>query len=89
MLEEYRRARVNDLTVTIQKTFRGFLARQKWLRMRDSQITISGFWKRWKDKSNVVELAQRRREEWAAVVVQRCWRCWRVRKITFWRLNST
>ncbi len=78
MLEEHRRAKVDELTVTIQKIFRGWLARRKFDRMRESQVTISSFWRRWKDKSNVAELAERRKEEWAAMVLQRTWRMWRV-----------
>ena len=31
-------------------------ARQNWVKLRDSQIVISTYWKRWKDKSLITEL---------------------------------
>jgi hypothetical protein len=42
------------------------------------QIIISSYWKRWKDKSNILEVKQRRREEWAATTIQRCYRACQV-----------
>ena len=74
ILEELRRSRISDLATLIQKTFRGYLTRQKWTKLKDSQVVISNFWKRWKDKSNVIEIKQRRMEEEAAVIVQRFYR---------------
>ena len=45
ILEELRRARVDDLATLIQKTYRGFSARQKMTRLRDSQVVISTYYK--------------------------------------------
>lgn len=45
VLEELRRARVDDLATLIQKTYRGFSARQKITRLRDSQVVISTYYK--------------------------------------------
>ena len=78
MLEEFRRAKIDDLAVIIQKTFRGYIGRKRWVKLRDSQIVISTFWKRWKDKSNIVDLKQKRKEEWAVIVIQKCFRNWQV-----------
>lgn len=81
MLEEYRRAKVDDLATLIQKNYRGYRNRQKWSKLKDSQIVISNFWKRWKDKSNIVELKQRRIEAKAAAIIQRFFRTWLVSAI--------
>jgi hypothetical protein len=42
------------------------------------QIVISTYWKRWKDKSHITELKQRRKQEWAVVIVQKHYRRWQV-----------
>lgn len=78
-----RRERIDELAVLIQKTFRGYLCKLKWMRLRDSQIKISNCWKKWKDKSHVTELKQRRQEEWATLVVQKYFRLWQVRNPPF------
>ena len=53
-------------------------ARQNWVKLRDSQIVISTYWKRWKDKSHITELKMRRKQEWAVVIVQKHYRRWQV-----------
>ena len=45
ILEELRRARVDDLATLIQKTYRGFSVRQRITRLRDSQVVISTHYK--------------------------------------------
>ena len=62
----------------IQKIWRGWHARQNWVKLRDSQIVISTYWKRWKDKSHITELKMRRKQEWAVVIVQKHYRRWQV-----------
>ena len=79
ILEELRRARVDDLATLIQKTYRGFSARQKMTRLRDSQVVISTYYKRWKEKSHITDLKERRKAEWAAILIQRTIRAWLVR----------
>ena len=78
-LEEWRRDRLEELVVLIQKIWRGWHARQNWVKLRDSQIVISTYWKRWKDKSHITELKMRRKQEWAVVIVQKHYRRWQVR----------
>jgi hypothetical protein len=39
ILEELRREKIDDLATLIQKTYRGYVNRQKWHRVRDSQVT--------------------------------------------------
>ena len=79
ILEELRRARVDDLATLIQKTYRGFSARQNMTRLRDSQVVISTYYKRWKEKSHITDLKERRKAEWAAILIQRTIRAWLVR----------
>ena len=35
---------------------------------------ICTYWKRWKDKSHITELKQRRKQEWAVVILQKHYR---------------
>ena len=78
ILEELRRARVDDLATLIQKTYRGFSARQKMTRLRDSQVVISTYYKRGREKSHITDLKERRKAEWAAILIQRTIRAWLV-----------
>ncbi|XP_023341413.1 unconventional myosin-Ib, partial [Eurytemora carolleeae] len=75
-LENWRKERVDELVTLIQKVWRGFIARRNWKRLRESQIVISSYWKRWKDKSHVTELKQRRQQEWAVEIIQKHYRVW-------------
>lgn len=81
ILEEMRRERIDELATMIQKIYRGYQARLKWRKLKDSQIIICNYWKRWKDKSHISELKQRRQEEWATLVVQKFFRLWQVKLI--------
>ncbi|KAM7313771.1 unconventional myosin-Ia-like [Ixodes scapularis] len=47
-LEEFRHERLHELATLIQKTWRGFVMRNKFLRMREGQVTISSNFKCWK-----------------------------------------
>ena len=55
-LEDWRRERLEELATLIQKIWRGHRARRNWAKLRDSQIVICTYWKRWKDKSHITEL---------------------------------
>ena len=44
------------------------------MQLRESQIVICTYWKRWKDKSHITELKQRRKQEWAVVILQKHYR---------------
>lgn len=54
-LEQFRKVRLNDLAVLIQKTFRMYIKRKKFILMRESQIIISSAWRTWRvsNKLNV------------------------------------
>ena len=62
----------------IQKIFRGFTCRLKIRKLQESQMVIATCWKKWKDKSHISEIKQRRHEEWATLIVQKCFKGWQV-----------
>ena len=78
ILEELRRERIDELATLIQKIFRGFICRKKIRKLQESQMVIASCWKRWKDKSHITELKQRRQSEWATLIVQKFFRLWQV-----------
>ncbi|XP_073815090.1 myosin 95E [Musca autumnalis] len=47
-LEQFRKGRMHDLATLIQKTFRMYRERSKFLRLRSSQIVISRTWRAWR-----------------------------------------
>ncbi|KAH9369049.1 hypothetical protein HPB48_002605 [Haemaphysalis longicornis] len=57
-LEEFRRERLNELAILIQKTWRGFVMREKFLRMRESQVILSSNYKCWKRRRYLLWLAR-------------------------------
>ncbi|XP_066963013.1 unconventional myosin-Ia-like [Macrobrachium rosenbergii] len=49
-LEEFRRERLEDLAVLVQKTYRGWRQQQKYRMMKAAQITLATAWRSWKAK---------------------------------------
>lgn len=47
-LEQFRRLRISELAVLIQKMFRMYHARKHYRRMRHSQMVISSAWRTWR-----------------------------------------
>jgi len=47
-LEQFRRLRISELAVLIQKMFRMYHARKRFQRMRHSQMIISSAWRTWR-----------------------------------------
>jgi len=47
-LEEYRKARLDNLAILIQKQFRCYSKRKLYLKMKQSQIIISSAWRTWR-----------------------------------------
>lgn len=95
-LEEFRRERLNELAILIQKTWRGFVMREKFLRMRESQVILSSNYKCWKARQeferrkNFVTreqfhgVRQAKRRDWAARVLGRSYRLYKRRRYLLW-----
>uniref|UniRef100_T1IUX4 Myosin motor domain-containing protein n=1 Tax=Strigamia maritima TaxID=126957 RepID=T1IUX4_STRMM len=47
-MEDYRRLRLDELATLIQKTYRGWKQRKKFLTAKNSQTLIAAQWRRWK-----------------------------------------
>lgn len=47
-LDEFRKVRLNELAVLIQKTYRCYTKRKHFLALRRSQIVITHFWRSWR-----------------------------------------
>lgn len=47
-LEQFRRLRISELAVLIQKMFRMYHAKKRYQRMRQSQMIISSAWRTWR-----------------------------------------
>ncbi|XP_022215250.2 unconventional myosin-Ia isoform X1 [Drosophila obscura] len=48
-LEQFRRLRIGELAVLIQKMFRMYHAKKRYQRMRHSQMVISSAWRTWRE----------------------------------------
>ncbi|EEC12472.1 myosin IA, putative, partial [Ixodes scapularis] len=71
-LEEFRHERLHELATLIQKTWRGFVMRNKFLRMREGQVTISSNFKCWKARREFLHKRQ------AASTIAAFFRGWKV-----------
>ncbi|KAG7165271.1 Unconventional myosin-Ib-like [Homarus americanus] len=69
-LEEYRRERLEDLAVLVQKTYRGWHHHTRYKQMKAAQITIATYWRSWRAREEYRQLKHRRRVEWAAAVIK-------------------
>lgn len=47
-LEDFRRGRLHDLALLIQKNWRGFREKTRFRKLRRSQMIIASAWKSWK-----------------------------------------
>ncbi|CAN7980923.1 unnamed protein product [Ixodes pacificus] len=72
-LEEFRHERLHELATLIQKTWRGFVMRNKFLRMREGQVTISSNFKCWKARREFLHKRQ------AASTIAAFFRGWKAR----------
>lgn len=73
-LEEFWRERLHELATLIQKTWRGHVLRERFLRMQDSQIMIASNFKCWKARREFL------RKRKAATTIAACYRGWKARK---------
>lgn len=73
-LEEFRRERLNELAILIQKTWRGYVMRERFLRMRESQVVLSSNYKCWKARREFLRKRQ------AATTIAAYYRGWKARQ---------
>ncbi|XP_034032084.1 unconventional myosin-Vc [Thalassophryne amazonica] len=79
-LEKLRLDRLRGASITIQKHFRGWSQRRKYLRLRDAAIILQQYIRGTKKIRKTVSAATLK-QGWAAVVIQRHWRGYRTRQI--------
>ncbi|EAT34876.1 AAEL012922-PA [Aedes aegypti] len=49
-LDEFRKVRLNELAILIQKTYRSYTKRKHFLALRRSQFVIANYWRSWRVK---------------------------------------
>ncbi|XP_066141982.1 unconventional myosin-Ib isoform X1 [Euwallacea fornicatus] len=79
-LEDFRRNRLQDLALLIQKMWRGYSRRKKYRKMRQSQMIIASAWRSWRAREEYRILKHRKQVEWAARVIQRHYIQWKRRQ---------
>ncbi|XP_054633861.1 unconventional myosin-Vc isoform X1 [Dunckerocampus dactyliophorus] len=79
-LEKLRLDRLREACITIQKHVRGWIQRKKYLRLRHAAITIQQYTRGKKMIRKAVSAANLK-QGWAAVLIQRYWRGFRIRKV--------
>ncbi|XP_019763292.2 unconventional myosin-Ib [Dendroctonus ponderosae] len=79
-LEDFRRSRLHDLALLIQKTWRGYSQKNKYQRLRQSQMIIASAWRSWRAREEYRILKHRKQVEWAARVIQRHYIQWKRRQ---------
>ncbi|XP_075883469.1 unconventional myosin-Vc [Nelusetta ayraudi] len=79
-LEKLRLDRLRGACVTIQKRFRGWSQRRKYLRMRQAAIILQDYVRGKRTIRKSVSAATLKRA-WASVVIQRHWRGYRMRQV--------
>ncbi|XP_074534428.1 unconventional myosin-Vc [Halichoeres trimaculatus] len=79
-LEKLRLDRLRGACVTIQKHVRGWSQRRKYLRMREAAIILQQYIRGQRTIRKTVS-AETLKQGWAALVIQRHWRGYRMRQI--------
>ncbi|XP_018577928.1 unconventional myosin-Ib [Anoplophora glabripennis] len=79
-LEDFRRVRLHDLALLIQKIWRGYRQKKRYQKMRHSQMIISSAWRSWRAREEYRILKHRKQVEWAARVIQRHYVQWKRRQ---------
>ncbi|XP_059609895.1 unconventional myosin-Ia [Phlebotomus argentipes] len=78
-MEEFRRMRLGELATLVQKIFRGYRDRRRFLRLRSSQIKIAKIWRSYRSNSEYRVVKYRRRVHWAVEVIQKHYIQWKRR----------
>ncbi|KAL0271779.1 UNVERIFIED_CONTAM: hypothetical protein PYX00_008773 [Menopon gallinae] len=79
-LEEFRRERLYDLAVIIQKSWRRYRQRKYFLSLKRSQVVIAASWKSFKAREEYKCLKHRKQVLWAVTVIQRYFIGWKRRQ---------
>ncbi|KAI4459898.1 myosin [Holotrichia oblita] len=79
-LEDFRRSRLHDLALLIQKCYRGYRQRRKYQKIKHSQMIIASAWRSWRAKEEFRILKHRKEMEWAANIIQRHYIQWKRRQ---------
>ncbi|KAL3276527.1 hypothetical protein HHI36_011904 [Cryptolaemus montrouzieri] len=87
-LEDFRRSRLHDLALLLQKCWRGYREYKSYQRMRHSQMVIASAWRSWKAREQFLLLKERKEREWAATLIQRHYIQWKRRQFLFNLLQS-
>ncbi|CAH1188714.1 unnamed protein product [Phyllotreta striolata] len=79
-LEDFRRARLHDLAMLVQRIWRGYRERKRYRKMKRSQIIIASAWRSWKAREEFRILKHRKEVEWATRIIQRHYIQWKRRQ---------
>ncbi|XP_028141300.1 unconventional myosin-Ib [Diabrotica virgifera virgifera] len=79
-LEDFRKARLHDLAMLIQKIWRGYRDRKRYKKMKHSQIIIASAWRSWRAREEFRILKHRKEVEWATRIIQRHYIQWKRRQ---------
>ncbi|XP_045467548.1 unconventional myosin-Ia [Harmonia axyridis] len=79
-LEDFRRSRLHDLALLVQKCWRGYKEYKRYHKMRHSQMVIASAWRSWKAREQFLLLKERKEREWAANLIQRHYIQWKRRQ---------
>ncbi|XP_040151544.1 unconventional myosin-Ib isoform X2 [Anopheles arabiensis] len=70
-LDEFRKVRLNELAILIQKTYRCYTKRKRFLTLRHSQLIIASYWRTWREREKIRLVEFRKQALWAVQVIGR------------------
>ncbi|XP_055632539.1 unconventional myosin-Ib isoform X2 [Toxorhynchites rutilus septentrionalis] len=70
-LDEFRKVRLNELAMLIQKTYRCYTKRKHFLALRTSQIVIAHTWRSWREREKIRISEFKKQAHWAVQVIGR------------------
>ncbi|CAG7721716.1 unnamed protein product [Allacma fusca] len=76
-LEEFRRERMDDLALLVQKTWRGWREVVRLQKLKQSQVILARGWRQCLLRRQRLHVAQRKRTRWAVAVIENCYIHWK------------
>ncbi|XP_058119274.1 unconventional myosin-Ib [Anopheles ziemanni] len=70
-LDEFRKVRLNELAVLIQKMYRCYTKRKRFMALRRSQLIIASYWRVWREREKIRIVEFRKQAQWAVQVIGR------------------